>query len=118
MNTKLQKWMPIAICCLPGVAIAAMIGMGIAVGGAAVGAFLGGSLGIGLIVLTTLACPLSMYLMMTQQRGSSQKAISNTSHPMAECRARGVEDAGDPLVTLRTRREVLERELTKMQAGK
>src|SRR5438094_603780 len=71
MNTKLRKWMPIALCCLPGVAIAAIIGMGIAVGGAAVGAFLGGSLGIGLIVLTTLACPLSMYLMMTQQRGSS-----------------------------------------------
>ncbi len=52
MNTKLQKWMPIALCCLPGVA--AIIGVGIASGDSMVGASLGGPLGLSLIVLAAL----------------------------------------------------------------
>src|SRR6266508_4401469 len=111
MNTKLQKWMPIALCCLPGVAIAVMIGMGIAVGGAAVGAFLGGPLGIGLIVLTTLACPRSMYLMMTRRRGLNQKILSNGSQMMADCCEPGEEASSNRLESLRAQRKSLEREL-------
>ena len=118
MNTKLRKWMPIALCCLPGVAIAAILGIGIAVGGAAVGASLGGPLGIGLIVLAALACPLSMYLMMTRQRGLSQNATSNRSQLMADCCAPGEETSSDRLESLRTQRESLERELAAMQGSK
>ena len=118
MNTKLQKWMPIALCCLPGVLIAAIIVIGIAVGGAAVGASLSGPLGIGLIVLATLACPLSMYLMMTRQGGSSQKATLNGSQLTADCCVPGEEASSDRLESLRAHRKLLERELAAMQSSK
>ena len=118
MNAKIRKWIPIALCCLPGVAIAAIIGIGIALGGSVVGASLGGPLGIGLIVLAALACPLSMYLMMTRQRGSSRKATLNSSQLMVDCCAPGEETASDRLESLRTQRESLERELAAMQGSK
>ena len=117
MNTKLRKWMPIALCCLPGVAVAAIIGIGIAAGGAAVGASLGGPLGIGLIVLAALACPLSMYLMM-RPRGSSQNATPNGSQLTADCCAPGEETSSDHLESLRAQRESLEHELAAMQSSK
>ena len=117
MNTKLQKWMPIALCCLPGVAIAAIIGVGIGVGGSAVGAFLSGPLGIGLVVLAALACPLSMGLMM-RRHGSSQKTTQNDSQRMADCCAPGEETSTDHLATLRAQRKLLERELASMQSSK
>ena len=100
MNTNLRKWIPIALCCLPGVAVAAIIGVGIALGGSAVGAFLGGPLGIGLVVLAALACPLSIGLMM-RQRGSSQKPAQNDSQLMADCCAPGEEASTDYLAALR-----------------
>lgn len=118
MNTKLRKWMPIALCCLPGVAIAAIIRVGIAVGGAAVGASLGGPLGIGLIVLAALACPLSMYWMMTRRRGLSQKAASNNSQMMTNCCASSEQASSNRLESLRVQRESLERELAEMQVSK
>ena len=118
MNTKLRKWIPIALCCLPGVAIAAIIGIGIALGGSVVDASLGGPLGIGLIVLAALACPLSMYLMMTRQRGSSQNVTPNSSQLMTDCCATGEETSSDRLESLRTKRESLERELASMQNSK
>ena len=118
MNTKLRKWIPLALCCLPGDAIAAIIGITIAVGGAAVGASLGGPLGIGLIVLAALACPLSMYLMMTRQRGSSRNATPNSSQLMADCCAPGEETSSDHLESLRAQRESLEHELAAMQNTK
>ncbi len=114
MNTKLQKWMPIALCCLPGVAIAAAIGIGIAVGGAAVGVSLGGPLGVGLIVLAALACPVSMYWMM-RPHGSSQEATSNSSQMMADCCVPEEETSDNRLVALKAQRESLERELAEMQ---
>ena len=117
MNTKLRKWIPIALCCLPGVAVAAIIAVNIALGGAAVGTSLGGPLSIGLIVLAALACPLSMYLMM-RPRGSSQNATTNGSQLMADCCAPGEETSSDRLQSLRAQRESLERELAAMQGSK
>ena len=114
MNTKLRKWMPIALCCLPGVAVAAIIGIGIAVGGAAIGVSLGGPLGIGLIVLAALACPVSMYWMM-RPRGSSQEAASKGSQMMADCCMPQEDASDDRLVALKAQRESLERELAEMQ---
>lgn len=118
MNANLRKWMPIALCCLPGVAIAAVIGVGIAAGGAALGTSLGGPLGIGLIVLAALACPVSMGLIMTRQRESNQKAASNSSQLMADCCAPGEEASSDRLESLRAQRESLEHELAAMQSSK
>ena len=118
MNAKLRKWIPIALCCLPGVAIAAIIGVAIALGGSAVGTSLGRPLGIGLIVLAVLACPLSMGLIMMRQRGSSQKVTSNGSQLMADCCAPGEEASSDRLESLRAQRKSLERELTAMQSSK
>lgn len=100
MNTKIRKWLPIALCCLPGVAVAAILGVSIALGGATLSASLGGPLGIGLIVLAALTCPLSMYLMMSRQRGSSQQAASNASQMMADCCATGEETSSDRLESL------------------
>ena len=118
MNTKLRKWIPIALCCLPGVAVAAIIGIGIALGGSAIGASLGGPLGIGLIALAALACPLSMYLMMTRQRGSSQKTTPNGLQMAADCCAPGEETSSDRLESLRAQRESLEHELAAIQSTK
>ena len=83
-----------------------------------VGVSLGGPLGIGLIVLAALACPLSMYLMMTRQGGSRQKAALNSSQLMADCCAPGEEASSDRLESLRMQRESLERELAAMQSSK
>ena len=118
MNTKVRKWMPIALCCLPRVIIAAIVGIGIAVGGATVGTSLGGPLGIGLIVLAAVACPLSMSWMMTRQRRSNQQAAPNGSQLMADCCALGEETYSDRLESLRAQRESLERELAAMQSSK
>jgi hypothetical protein len=118
MNTKLRKWIPIALCCLPGVAVAAIIGIVIALGGSVVGASLGGPLGIGLIVLAALACPLSMYLMMTRQRESSQQGTLSDSQMMVDCCAPGEEATSDRLESLRAQRESLERELAALQSSK
>ena len=117
MNTNVRKWIPIALCCLPGVAIATIVGVSIAVGGAAISTSLGGPLVIGLIVLAALACPLSMYWMMTRQRGSSQNVTSNGSQLAAACCAPGEEASSDRLESLKAQRESLEHELAEMQTG-
>ncbi len=114
MNAKLRKWMPIALCCLPGVAIAAIVGIGAAVSGAS----LSGPLGLGLIALAMLACPLSMGLMM-MRRGSNQNSTSGSSQMMADCCAPGEQAQtveSDRLAALRARREALERELAELQS--
>ncbi|MGH2523396.1 MAG: hypothetical protein ACRDH2_12910 [Anaerolineales bacterium] len=120
MNAKLRKWMPIALCCLPGVAVAAIVGIGVAAGGAAFGTWLGGPLGLGLIALAMLACPISMGLTMRRQRGATQQQNSapgaSQAVPMASCCLPGEETSADQLVALRARREVLEREVAEMQA--
>ena len=117
MNT-LKRWLPFALCCLPGVAAAAVIGIGAVVGGAAVGAFLNGPLGFGLLVLAMLACPVSMGLMM--RHGAKQNTASGDSVTLADCclpgEAAPVSEAGsERLADLRARREALERELAEMQ---
>lgn len=123
MNTNLRKWLPIALCCLPGVAVAAAVGLGLTLGGAAFGTWLGGRLGAGLLALAVLACPLGMGLTMWRQRAASQKPASAGNAPaLADCCAPGRLSAppeapasAGRLVELRARREALERELAEMQ---
>jgi len=119
MNVK--RWLPIALCCLPGVVVAATVVAGIAVGGATISGALDGPLGLGLIALAVLACPVSMGLMIVRQRGSLNSSSENTSL-MADCCAPGDIAAFDQtsspaarLAELRQRREALERELVDVQ---
>ncbi|MCL4303450.1 MAG: hypothetical protein KJ077_47630 [Anaerolineae bacterium] len=118
MNAKLQKWLPHALCCLPGVVAVAIVGFGLVVGESAFGVSLGGPLGLGLVALALLACPLSMGLMMWR----NQKTASGTSSGMTSCCApdealAALEAAlpADRLAALRDRREALEREVAELQ---
>ena len=117
MSAQLKRWIPIALCCVPGIAIAVIVGIGIAFGGTAISASpLGsGSLGLGVIVLAMLACPISMMLMM--RRGMRQNASGHSSI-LADCCAPGEQASPESarLTALRTQREALERELAEMQA--
>ena len=123
MNTNLRMWLPIALCCLPGVAVAAVVALGLALGRAAFGSWLGGPLGVGIVGLAMLACPLSMGLTMWRQRAASQKPASAGNAPaVADCCAPGQLSAppeapasAGRLVELRARREALERELAEMR---
>lgn len=62
MKSNLRQWLPMALCCLPGVAAVILILL--------VGApVLGGPLGWGLIALAMLACPIGLGLMMRRGAG-------------------------------------------------
>jgi hypothetical protein len=104
----MKKWLPIALCCLPGIAAIAILG----IGGVAFGASLSGLLGLGLVVLAMLACPLSMALMMRRQKAAGH------SQSMADCCLPRQETTKptERLTVLRERREALERELTELRA--
>lgn len=119
MNMKVRRWLPIALCCLPGVVIATVVGISIAAGGAVFGTALGGPLGLGLIALALLVCPLSMGLMMwrtAQQHGASgQGVIVDACCTPDESAANATSTGEDRLSTLRERRVILERELAELQ---
>ncbi len=117
MKTELKEWIPIALCCVPAVAIAAIVGIGIVVGGAAFGASFGGPWGLGLIALALLICPLHMGWMMwrMQKRGAAEESAG-----MAACCSSSQDSTADPdpsvrLQALRSQREALERELIELQ---
>lgn len=115
MKALLKRWWPMALCCLPGVAVAVIVGLGIAFGGAAAVTWLGGPLGLGLLVLATLACPVSMGLMMTRQRSTIQKSASNSTSMMAGCCLPDEAAPSDRLATLRAQRQALEHELAELR---
>ena len=117
MKTNFRKWIPVALCCLPGVAVAAIVGISLAAGSAGVAAWLGGPLGIGLLVLAVLACPVSMILIM-RQRGSGQQSISDDPTALMDCclPTQDEEASTNRPASLRTKRESLERELAELQA--
>ena len=124
MKTTLRQWLPIALCCVPGIAVAVIVGVGLAAGGAALGTSFGGPLGLAIIGLAVLACPLSMGLMMLRRRRSGQNSArgGGASSTMADCCLPGqgiaAAEAGAPgsrLAALRAQRESLERELAEMQ---
>lgn len=120
MNTNLRKWIPIALCCLPGIAIVAILGFGILLGGAAFRTFIGAPLGLGLIALALLACPISMALIMRRQM--NRDGAASDSSRMADCclpgetlAVSGIDSQADRLAILRAQREALERELADLQ---
>ena len=115
MNT-FKRWLPMALCCLPSLAIAAVIGIGFTVGGAAFGGFLNSPLGLAFIALGMLACPLSMGLMMRRGMKSGQQAGPGSS-PTMPCCPPEEDPAVMRLAELRAKRETLEREVAELQAN-
>ena len=115
MNT-FKRWLPMALCCLPSLAIAAIIGIGFTVGGAAFGGFLNSPLGLAFISLGMLACPLSMGLMMRGgMKSGQQTTLSSSSSPTMPCCPPEEDPAVMRLAELRAKRETLEREVAELQ---
>ena len=120
MSAKLRKWWPIGLCCLPGVAAVAIVGFGLIAGEAAFGISLGGPLGLGLVALVMLACPLSMGLMMWRGRNTASGSLSSRASccaPDETAISFGAASSAERLATLRDWREALERELAELQQG-
>lgn len=120
MNAKLRTWLPIGLCCLPGMAAVAIVGFGLIAGETAFGTSLGGSLGLGLVALAILACPLSMGLMMWRSRNTAPGRLSSMASCCAPDEAAasfGATSPAERLAALHDRREALERELAELQQG-
>lgn len=118
MNAKLKKWLPHTLCCLPGVVAVAIVGFGLIAGETVFGVSLGGPLGLGLVALALLACPLSMGLMMWR----SQRAAPGSSSSLHSCCAPDETLAAfeaalpaERLAALRERREALELQLARLE---
>ena len=121
MSSKARKWLPIALCCLPGVTLTAIWGMSLIVGGTAVGALWSGPLGLVLISAAMLACPVSMVLTMWHPHQARPEATAKNLTSMVNCCLPGETlaaiESDNPtqrLTELRARRVALEHELTKM----
>ncbi|MSP13950.1 MAG: DUF2933 domain-containing protein [Chloroflexi bacterium] len=114
MSVQLKKWLPIGLCCLPGIAAAAILGAGVLLGGATVSASWGGPLRSGILMLALLACPLSMVFMM---RRMSHNTPPGAVSSMATCCAPN-DQSTDPgrLAALQAQREALERQVMELQA--
>ena len=119
MQARLRKWVPIALCCLPGIGVAVVVGIELARGGATFGGWLGGPFGVSLIALALLACPISMGLMMRRRLGSKEATgTASPAIPPADCCLPGGEVPAERVARLRARREALEREVAAMEAGR
>ena len=108
MTRSISRWIPIALCCVPGVIATALLGGGIVLSGMTFSEFLGGSLGFGLLLLVLLVCPLSMSLMMRQM--SRKNASSRESLRAGDCCLPKESDSAlepDRLSALRAEREAL-----------
>jgi type VI protein secretion system component VasK len=115
MKIRLKTWLSMALCCVPALVIATLVGIDITVAGFTVGATLGGSWSLGLIALFLLICPLYMSWMVWRlqrhQDGSGQSTrMARCCPPAAQIPA--VEaDTFARMQMLRRRREALEKEV-------
>jgi hypothetical protein len=121
MNTRLKVWKSLILCCLPGIVVAAVVTIILAIGGPFFGTSPFGWLGLGLVALALLACPFSMAFMMFRMK---RHGVSEHAPPLASCCASNEAIASTEsdsveaqLATLRRRRQALERELAELKAG-
>src|SRR5712691_5154127 len=70
-KTGVKRWLPLAVCCLPGIAAVAVITLG-----AIAGISLDGPLS-GLLVLAILACPLTTFLMLARRQYSGDQSSAS-----------------------------------------
>lgn len=94
MKQTLKRWWPIALCCLPGIALAVAVGVGLSTGGI--------SLGWGVRALAILACPIAMGVMMWWMS-------RDMSHPSNQIIPGA---AAERLAALRAEQQALEAEIT------
>lgn len=94
--SRSRRWLSIALCCLPGMTAAALLGLSFATGGAALGAALGGRLGLTVLALIALTCPLIMMVIMA--RAGQQPGRLRSSGQTACC-APPETGASDPSLT-------------------
>lgn len=118
MNPKVKQWLPILLCCLPGVALVLLV----EIGGAVFGVTLNGPLGLDVLVLATLICPLSMGWMMWRAKHHNGTAghlsmMANCCRPGETTADAQPEASVNRLAELRERREALERELAELRVG-
>ena len=118
ISVRSKKWLPIGLCCLPGVALAVIVGVSVLLGGATFGVSLGGPLGVGILALAFLACPLSMGFMMWRGNRSGSSGTMNSMPCCAPGEGATATvtqlEAGsmsERLAQLVARREALERDL-------
>jgi hypothetical protein len=116
MHTQVRRWLPMMLCSASGLVVAGAALIGIAIWGVA---FVNSPLGLGLITLAVLACPLNMVLTMLRNR---RQAASGSSSRMSSCCMPGQSEVSTPtdspverLAALRGRRVALERELAELQ---
>lgn len=117
MNGASKRWLHLALCLLPGAALALILGIGAVAGEGAGGAALGGPFGLGLLALAFLACPLGMALMTRRTTGNP---VSTEPVGEATCCLPGqqVASGSSRLGALRAEREALEREVAGLQQGR
>ena len=113
MTLKIKRWLPLAICCLPGVIVA------LAIVGASLGLTLDGPLS-GLVVLAVLACPLTMFLILARRARADHDRPTGGAMIAGCCVSPDylVAKEADRLSELRTQREELQNEVAELQAHK
>lgn len=122
MKTRVRSWLPMLLCLLPVIVVGALVGLTLLTGVAAFRATVGGPVGLTLVALAILACPVGMGLMLWRRQASTPGSSSASAPTMACClpgeeiRPSALSSSNDQLAALRARREALERELADLQA--
>ena len=121
MMRRLRAWVGMVLCCLPGMAIALILGAGMAMGRAAFGFLDGGPTGKGgypmepttlLLLAAALACPIGMGLTMWMMNRNMGAQHSQSTPSQAE--AATLPDA-ERLGRLREQRQRLEEEISETE---
>ena len=122
MQTTLSKWRATALCCVPTIVLAAIVGIGIATGGTTLGTFFSGPLALGLILLALLVCPLHMGWMMwrmQKRHGLGKRSILPIGCCTPEQQTASVQVySSERLQALRSQRRVLEQEVSALQQAR
>jgi hypothetical protein len=116
MNYGRGTRLSILLCSAPGLVVAGAALIGIAVWGAA---FVNSPLGLGLITLAVLACPLNMVLTMIinrrQAASGHSSGLANCCMPEYSTGSTQADSSADRLAVLRKHRAALEHELAELQ---
>lgn len=122
MHTRLSKWRAIALCCVPAIILAVIVGIGFAISGTILGTFFSGPLALGLIVLALLICPLHMGWMMWRMQ--KRRGVVKSSSRQAGCCLPEEQtstfqlDSPDRLQALRVQRQALQQEVAALQQAR
>lgn len=110
-----RSWLPIALCCVPGVALVGLLVGGLVLGGTAAG-ILGSPWALGILAVAILACPLAMgWAVLQRARQAPALGAARTAleccPPESLAAPSDMDLAESRLTELRERRRTLEMEL-------